>query len=76
MSRQVRENFFSESNEQMLDRLLYQDLRRRTGAELDEKQKQRLVKTVKHYMGEVYRVNGSQTMQTLNKEVLTSVIPI
>lgn len=75
MSRQVRENFFSESNEQMLDRLLYQDLRRRTGAELDDKQKQRLVKTVKHYMGEVYRVNGTQTMQALNKEVLTSVIP-
>lgn len=75
MSRQVRENFFSESNEQMLDRLLYQDLRRRTGAELDDKQKQRLVKTVKHYMGEVYRVNGNQTIQTLNKEVLTAVVP-
>lgn len=75
MSRQVQENFFSESNEQMLDRLLYKDIQRRTGAELDERQKQRLVKTVKHYMGEVYRVNGSQSMQTLNKEVLTAVIP-
>jgi hypothetical protein len=26
-------------------------------------------------MGEVYRVNGGQTIQTLNKEVLTAVIP-
>ena len=75
MSRQVRENFFSESNEQMLDRLLYKDIQRRTGAELDDRQKQRLVKTVKHYMDEVFRVNGNQTIQTLNKEVLTAVIP-
>lgn len=75
MSREVRENFFSPNNEQMLDRLLYDDVRRRTGSTLDERQKQRLVKTVKHYMGEVYRVNTNQNMQFLNKEVLTAVIP-
>lgn len=59
----------------MLDRLLYDDVRRRTGANLDERQKQRLVKTVKHYMGEVYRVNQNQSIQFLNKETLTAVIP-
>ncbi len=75
MSREVRENFFSQGNEQMLDRLLYDDVRRRTGANLDERQKQRLVKTVKHYMGEVYRVNANQSIQFLNKETLTAVIP-
>jgi hypothetical protein len=75
MSREVRENFFSQGNEQMLDRLLYDDVRRRTGANLDERQKQRLVKTVKHYMNEVYRVNTNQSMQFLNKETLTAVIP-
>ena len=77
MSKQIRENFFSESNEQMLDRLLYDDVKRRTGTLLDDRQKQRLVKTVKHYMGEVYRVNGTGnvTIQNLNKEVLTAVIP-
>lgn len=75
MSREVRENFFSQGNEQMLDRLLYDDVRRRTGASLDERQKQRLVKTVKHYMGEVYRVNQTQSIQFLNKETLTAVIP-
>ncbi len=75
MSREVRENFFSQGNEQMLDRLLYDDVRRRTGANLDDRQKQRLVKTVKHYMGEVYRVNANQSIQFLNKETLTAVIP-
>lgn len=75
MSKQIRENFFSETNEQMLDRLLYDDVKRRTGTTLDERQKSRLVKTVKHYMGEVYRVNGNTNLQNLNKEVLTAVIP-
>lgn len=75
MSREVRENFFSQGNEQMLDRLLYDDVRRRTGASLDERQKQRLVKTVKHYMNEVFRVNTTQNLQFLNKETLTAVIP-
>jgi hypothetical protein len=75
MSRETRENFFNQNNEQMLDRLLYDDVRRRTGATLDDRQKQRLVKTVKHYMGEVYRVNANQTVQYMNKEVLTAVIP-
>ena len=75
MSREVRENFFGQGNEQMLDRLLYDDVRRRTGANLDERQKSRLVKTVKHYMGEVYRVNSTQSVQYLNKETLTAVIP-
>lgn len=59
----------------MLDRLLYADVNRRTGTTLDDRQKQRLVKTVKHYMGEVYRVNGNQSVQYMNKEVLTAVIP-
>jgi hypothetical protein len=72
---QVRENFFAEKNEQMLDRLLYDDIQRRTGAPLDETQKLRLVKTVKHYMSEVYRVNMNQPIQVLNKEVLTATVP-
>lgn len=74
MSRQVRENFFSESNEQSLDRLLYKDIQRRTGLELNEKQKLRLVKTVKHYMGEVYRVKGNQSQDVLNEEVKKEVL--
>ena len=71
----IKEQFFSERNEQMLDRLLYDHVQRRSGATLDDRQKQRLVKTVKHYMGEVYRVNSSQNIQYLNKETLAAVLP-
>ena len=71
----TKEQFFSERNEQMLDRLLYDHVQRRSGMNLDDRQKQRLVKTVKHYMGEVYRVNTTQNIQYLNKETLAAVLP-
>ena len=67
--------FFNPKNEAMLDRLLYSDFQRRLGGELSEKQNQRLVKTVKHYMTEVYSKNSDQSIQFLNKEVLQSVVP-
>jgi len=59
----------------MLDRLLYSDFQRRTGGDLNEKQNQRLIKTVKHYMTEIYSKNPTQSIQFLNKEVLQSVVP-
>ena len=59
----------------MLDRLLYSDFQRRVGGELTDKQKDRLVKTVKHYMTEVYAKKPGESVQFLNKEVLTSVVP-
>ena len=67
--------FFSEKNEAMLQRVLYNDICRRTGSDLNEKQASRLIKTVKHYMGEIHRVQGSQPMNELNKEVLKVVLP-
>jgi hypothetical protein len=67
--------FFNPKNEAMLDRLLYADFQRRVGGELSEKQNQRLVKTVKHYMTEVYSKNPGESIQFLNKEVLQSVVP-
>ena len=67
--------FFNPKNEAMLDRLLYSDFQRRTGGELNEKQNQRLVKTVKHYMTEIYSKNPDQSIQYLNKEVLQAVVP-
>jgi hypothetical protein len=67
--------FFNPKNEAMLDRLLYSDFQRRTGGDLTEKQNQRLVKTVKHYMTEVYSKSPDQSIQYLNKEVLQSVVP-
>jgi len=67
--------FFSEKNESMLQRVLYNDICRRTGSDLSEKQASRLIKTVKHYMGEVHRVQKGQPASELNKEVLRIVLP-
>ena len=74
-SKNTEAHFFNPKNEAMLDRLLYADFQRRIGGDLSEKQKQRLEKTVKHYMTEVYSKNTGQPVQYLNKEVLTSVVP-
>ncbi len=71
----TQDPFFNPKNEAMLDRLLNADFQRRTGGDLTEKQQQRLVKTVKHYMTEVYAKNPTQTPQYLNKEVLQAVVP-
>ncbi len=71
----TRGQFFSERNEAMLDRLLYNDFQRRLGSDLEEKQKDRLVKTVRHYMNEVYENLGDQPVQKLNTEVLSAVVP-
>jgi hypothetical protein len=71
-----KEVFFNEKNEGMLQRVLYSDICRRTGGDLSERQAERLIKTVKHYMGEVYRVKGdSSTVGVMNKEVLQVVLP-
>jgi hypothetical protein len=67
--------FFSEKNEAMLQRVLYNDICRRTGNDLNEKQADRLIKTVKHYMTEIHRVQGVQPVSELNKEVLQVVLP-
>ena len=68
--------FFSQKNEAMLQRVLYNDICRRIGGDLTEKQAARLIKTVKHYMTEVHRVNGeTQSSTVLNREVLKIVLP-
>jgi hypothetical protein len=59
----------------MMTRLLNTDFQRRVGGELTDKQKERLNKTVKHYMTEIYAKNSGESLQYLNKEVLTSVVP-
>jgi hypothetical protein len=69
------DNFFSPKNEAMLDRLLYSDFHRRTGDDLSERQRERLVKTVRHYMKEVHEANPAAPTQVLNKEVLVAVVP-
>ena len=72
--RMSAEGFFSQKNEAMLNRVLYNDVCRRTGRDLNEKQATRLINTVKHYMGEVQRVQQNKPVNTLNNEVLKVVI--
>ena len=62
--------FLSEQNEMKLDRIVYQDFQRRLGSDLTEKQKQRLVRTVRHYMGEVSQQLPSAPIQEKNGQVL------
>jgi hypothetical protein len=69
------EVFFSQKNETMLQRVLYNDICRRTGNNLNERQATRLINTVKHYMGEVHRVQGNKSLSALNSEVLGVVLP-
>ena len=70
MSDLQKTGFFSPQNEAMLDRLLYNDFQRRIGGDLSEKQKDRLVKTVRHYMNEVYEKKPRLPMNELNNEVI------
>ena len=58
-----------------MERLLNVDFQRRIGGDLTDRQKERLNKTVKHYMTEIYAKNSGESLQYLNKEVLTSVVP-
>ena len=67
--------FFSGRNEAMLVRLLHTDFQRRIGGDLNDKQGERLRKTVKHYMNEAYAKHPVEPIQYLNKEVLTAVVP-
>ena len=65
--RNMVEGFMSPQNESMLDKLLYQDFQRRLGSDLNEKQRERLVKTVRHYMKEVQTAVPGQSIQFKNK---------
>ena len=66
--------FLSPQNEDMLGKLVYQDFQRRLGDDLNDKQRQRLLKTVRHYIGEVQQEIPTETLQNKNKEVLSAVV--
>lgn len=71
----VVESFMGPQNESMLEKLLYQDMQRRLGSDLSDKQRERLVKTVRHYMREVQETIPKATVEVKNKEVLLAVVP-
>jgi hypothetical protein len=62
--------FLSPQNEDMLARIAYQDLYRQLGDDLNEKQKQRLLKVVNYYMKEVQKDIPEETIRNKNMTVL------
>jgi hypothetical protein len=67
--------FLHPDNKGVLQRVLYKDICRRYGGDLNEKQASRLIKTVDFYVGEVHRVHGNKNIQFLNTELLAVVLP-
>ena len=67
--------FLHPDNKGVLQRVLYKDICRRYGGDLNEKQASRLIKTVDYYVSEVHRVHGNKNIQFLNTEVLAVVLP-
>ena len=73
---QQKEVFFTQENEGVIQGVVYKEVCKRIGGDLNERQATRLVKTVKHYMSEVYRVKGSREGKVaLNKEVIAASLP-
>ena len=62
--------FLTPQNEDMLNRIAYQDLQRQLGGDLNDKQKQRLVKTVRHYMGAIQEDIPQDNIKNKNTAVL------
>ena len=69
-----RSEFLGDNNVSMINRLVYTDFQRRTNGSLTDKQKNRLVNTVEHYISEVYDNNPNANLTSMNKEVLGLVV--
>lgn len=67
-------SFLNQQNEAMINRLVYSDFMRRTNGNINDKQKDRLIRTVHHYMEEVHATNPRGNVQNMNKEVLKAVV--
>jgi hypothetical protein len=75
MNQRQQNVFLTTQNESMLDTLVYKDFQRRLGSDLNERQKQRLVRTVRHYMSEVNDKLPTAPLQDKNSQVLAAVVP-
>ena len=61
--------FYSERNRATLQQIVITDFQRRQGP-LNERQTERLERTLDHYVEEVYKTQGDQPLPILNKEVI------
>ena len=71
-AQQTRRHFFAQSNEQMLYTMLNKNFQQRLRAPLNEKQQTHLDKALEHYMSDVFQQGPNQSVQTLNKQVLSA----
>jgi hypothetical protein len=65
----VRPALFSQKNRDTLENLLIQDFQSRVGP-LNSQQRDRLSKTVDHYVDEVYEQQGEKQLPLLNREII------
>lgn len=68
----IKDTLFGGKNAKMLETVLVQDFQERQGAILTEPQRERLSKTVGHYLQQVYNKQGDKPVPILNKEVLSA----
>lgn len=71
-AQQTRRQFFAQTNEQMLYGMLNKNFQQRLRAPLTEKQQTHLDKALEHYMSDVFQQGPYQSVQTLNKQVLSA----
>lgn len=71
-SSSVKNILFSEKNHQTLEMVLVQDFQQRFQTPLNEQQRDRLGKTIDHYLDQVYSKLGDKPIPVLNKEVLSA----
>ena len=62
--------FYSQRNRTTLQQLVITDFQRRQGQQLNERQTERLERTLDHYIEEVYSIQGDQPLPVLNREVI------
>ena len=62
--------FFSQKNRATLEQIIITDFQRRNGTQLNQRQMDRLERTLDHYVEQVYEVQGDQPLPVLNKEVI------
>jgi len=65
----------NDDNESMLKRIMLKDFQRRIGGDLNEKQRDRLGRTIHYYMKQVVNTDPKKTVKMLNTDVLTAVVP-
>jgi len=72
MEQQIRRQFFSEQNQDMLYTMLTKNFQQRLGAQLNEKQASFLGNSLEHHMGEIFQRGANQPIQTLNKVAISA----